>query len=332
MIPQTEQEPRAAAEPDGGDAITVAGVSKSFGPVRALRDVDFSVRRGEIFGLLGPNGAGKTTLVEILEGHGVPDRGSVRVLGLDPRKAGARLRDRLGIVPQQASFELYLTVREHLLAFGGYYRSSLPVDELIDLVGLGEKRRSLVGRLSGGQQRRLDLALALVGDPDVIFLDEPTTGFDVEARDRAWRVVEALRAAGKTIVLTTHNMDEAQKLVDRVAVLYDGSPAAIGTPAELLADQGSRIGFRAGAITPADLPERLAGLARAEDGRIVLVAQDAAEALHELTGWARANDHTLPDLEVSRPDIEDLYLSIVGAQTTRRDTALTAPTGAHTTE
>ncbi|KII00270.1 hypothetical protein LP52_02710 [Streptomonospora alba] len=312
--------------------MTVSGVSKSFGPVRALREVGFAVRRGEIFGLLGPNGAGKTTLLEILEGHGVPDQGSVRVLGMDPRKAGARLRDRLGIVPQQASFELYLTVREHILAFGGYYRSSLPVDELIDLVGLGEKRRSLVGRLSGGQQRRLDLALALVGDPDIIFLDEPTTGFDVQARDRAWSVVEALRDAGKTIVLTTHNMDEAQQLVDRVAVLYDGSLAAIGTPAELLADQASRIGFRADDTAPGDLPAPLADAARLEDGRIALVVEDAAEALHELTGWARANGRALPDLQVSRPDVEDLYLSIVGAQQPRRETALTTPSGAQTTE
>jgi ABC-2 type transport system ATP-binding protein len=294
---------------DGSTAITVERVSRSFGDVHALREVSFTVGRGQVFGLLGPNGAGKTTLVEILEGNGAPDSGIARVLGADPKTAGAAFRDRMGVAPQMASFELYLTVREHVAAFAGYYRRALPVDEL---VGLTAKSSALVGRLSGGQMRRLDLALALVGDPDVIFLDEPTTGFDVEARDHAWGVIEALRAAGKTIFLTTHNMAEAQRLTDRVAVLFRGEIAAIGAPADLLPDAaGSRISFRAGSLRPDDLPYSLQHAARFDRGEIVITHEDTPLALYELTGWARDTGVGLPALEVVRPDLEDLYLSIV---------------------
>lgn len=293
-------------------AITVEEVSRSFGDVHALREVSFTVAKGEVFALLGPNGAGKTTLVEILEGNGDADHGTALVFGANPRIAGAAMRDRIGVVPQLASFELYLTVREHVAAFAGFYRRALPVDELIELVGLTSKSRALVGRLSGGQQRRLDLALALVGDPDVIFLDEPTTGFDVEARDHAWRLIEALRDQGKTIFLTTHNMVEAQRLADHIAVLFRGRVAALGTPGELLPDEaGSRISFRSFGISISDLPTSLLRAAREDHGKIVIAHENTTTALHQLTSWARERGLELSALEVSRPDLEDLYLSIV---------------------
>lgn len=297
---------------DDDPAVIVEHISRSFGDVHALRDVSFTVRRGEVFGLLGPNGAGKTTLVEILEGNGTPDSGTARVLGVNPKTADATFRDRMGVAPQMASFELYLTVREHVAAYAGFYRRALPVDELIELVGLTAKSSALVGRLSGGQLRRLDLALALVGDPDVIFLDEPTTGFDVEARDHAWAVVEALRAAGKTIFLTTHNMAEAQRLTDRVAILFRGQIAAIGAPDTLLPDAAaSRISFRAKAPRLEELPVSLQHAARYDRGEIVITHDDTTLALYELTGWARDTGIDLPALEVARPALEDLYLTIV---------------------
>jgi ABC-2 type transport system ATP-binding protein len=289
--------------------------------VHALRGVDFTVEQGEVFGLLGPNGAGKTTLTEILEGHIKPTSGSVRVLGMVPDKAGRAVRDRLGIVPQKASFELYLTVREHLAAFAGYYSRSYPVDDLIDLVGLGPSSKIRVGRLSGGQQRRLDLALSLVGDPDMVFLDEPTTGLDIEARDRAWETVQALREAGKTVFLTTHNMVEAQRLCDRVAIMHSGQIAAIGTPGQLVPDEGRAvISFRAEDVDFASLPDELSETARISGGRITLNTDDVPRVLHRLTGWAIDKGLPLGDLEVQRIDLEELYLSILA----RRDAEGTA--------
>ncbi|MEU3307657.1 ABC transporter ATP-binding protein [Nocardiopsis sp. NPDC006832] len=299
-------------DPEPGPAMLLRGVSKKYGELRALNSLDFEVGRGEVFGLLGPNGAGKTTLVEILEGHIAPTTGTVEVLGMDPMKAGASVRDRLGVVPQKASFELYLTVREHIALFGGYYSRSYPVDEVIELVGLEAKRNTRTGRLSGGQQRRLDLALALVGDPDVVFLDEPTTGLDIEARDRCWETVGALRAVGKTVLITTHNMDEAQRLCDRVAVLHEGNVAAIGEPQALLPDErGGTISYRDGGAGTSALPPELAQRARETAGRVLLHTTEMTRDLNELTQWAVRSGVELPDLQVRRPELEELYLSIL---------------------
>lgn len=314
---QTRPDPPVpTTDPSVETVISLEGVSKTFGDTRALDDVSFEVRAGEVFGLLGPNGAGKTTLLEILEGHGVPDSGRATVLGVNPRVAGARLRDRLGIVPQVASFELYLTVREHLQAYGAYFSRNYPVDDLIELVGLQEKAKGLVGRLSGGQQRRLDLALALIGDPDIVFLDEPTTGFDVEARDQAWHVIDSLRNTGKTIILTTHNMAEAQALVDRVGVIHRGRMAAVGTPDQLLADDRARITFSASEVDPASLPGDLSQAVRIESGEIVLIRTDSLGTLRALMDWADATGMPLRDLRVERPTLEDLYVAILREQRT----------------
>ncbi|MCC3765522.1 ABC transporter ATP-binding protein [Glycomyces sp. TRM65418] len=312
----TQQTTESASRPprtvESTDSIIVQGLSKSFGPVQALADVDLTVQRGEVFGLLGPNGAGKTTLTEILEGHVKPTSGTVRVLDMDPIRANRTVRNRLGIVPQKGSFELYLTVREHVALFAGYYRQAFPVDDVIELVGLSSKSGARVGRLSGGQQRRLDLALALVGDPDIVFLDEPTTGLDIEARDRAWETVQAIRAMGKTVFLTTHNMTEAQRLCDRVAVLHSGRVAAIGAPSSLLPDErGATISFRGDEAEFKRLPADLAERARFKAGRISMDVDDARGPLHALTTWAVDSDVALADLEVRRPDLEELYLSIL---------------------
>ena len=213
--------------------ISVSGLRKDYGEVEALRGVDLEVRAGEVFALLGPNGAGKTTTVEILEGYRERSGGEVEVLGEDPERAGRAWRERIGIVLQSCRLDPYLTVRESLELFAGYYRSPRPVDEVIALVGLDGKAEERTGRLSGGQQRRLDVGMALVGDPELLFLDEPTTGFDPSARRQAWEAIEGLRALGKTILLTTHYMDEAQRLADRLAIIADGRVVAGGTPEEL---------------------------------------------------------------------------------------------------
>jgi ABC-2 type transport system ATP-binding protein len=292
--------------------IQVTNLTKDYGEVHALRGVSFTVEQGEIFGLLGPNGAGKTTFLEIAEGHRAATGGSVSVFGLDPRRAGAQVRERIGIVPQNAHFEFQLTAREHLALFAGYYRKALPVDDLLALVGLSDKAGTRVGRLSGGQQRRFDMALALVGDPEIIFLDEPTTGFDVEARDSAWDLIVHLRRAGKSVVLTTHNKVEAQRLSDRVAVLFDGKIVALGDPAQLLADEkAATITFRAGPLRLADLPVTLSAFAREVAGELVISADDSRQAMYDLTTWAVEQDVPLPGLEVRRPTLEELYLDLL---------------------
>jgi len=224
-------------------AISVRGLRKSYGPLEAVRGVDFDIEEGEVFGLLGPNGAGKTTTVEILEGYRSRDAGEVTVLGHDPGRPGRDFRERIGVVLQQAQLWPNLTVRETHAAFAGYYARSRDVDEVIALVGLTDKRDARVKTLSGGQKRRLDLGVALVGDPDLVFLDEPTTGFDPAARRAAWEMIRSLRSLGKTVLLTTHYLDEAEQLADRVAVLREGKIIRIGTPRELTTG-GSEVEIR----------------------------------------------------------------------------------------
>jgi ABC-2 type transport system ATP-binding protein len=276
-------------------AIVVSDLRKSYGHVEALRGVSFEVAAGEVFGLLGPNGAGKTTTVEILEGYRARDGGEATVLGHDPGAAPAALRERIGVVLQQSELSPLLSVRETHAMFAGYYTDSREVDEVIELVGLGEKRDARVKTLSGGQKRRLDLGVALVGNPELVFLDEPTTGFDPAARRAAWDMIRALRALGTTILLTTHYLDEAQQLADRVAVLRDGEIVRMGTPAELIGDSGvTEIRFR-------------------RDGEPVRVeTTDPTRALNELTTEALADGRTLEQLEVHRPTLEDVYLELVG--------------------
>ena len=225
---------------NGAPAVEVEGLSKRYGDRSVLHDLSFSVERGEVFGLLGPNGAGKTTTLEILEGFRSATAGRVRVLGFDPAAADVELRERTGVVLQECGFPLHLRVGELLDAWRSFYRALRPLDELLDIVELAQERDRIVRRLSGGQRRRLDFALALTGDPDLIFLDEPTTGFDPEARRRCWDAIGNLRALGTTIVLTTHYLDEAEQLADRVAILCDGRIRACGTPAELARQVGAR--------------------------------------------------------------------------------------------
>jgi ABC-2 type transport system ATP-binding protein len=294
-------------------AIVVEGLRKAYGPVQAVDGVSFSVEPGEVFGLLGPNGAGKTTIVEVLEGYRRRDGGQVTVLGEDPERAGRRLKQRIGLVLQECAVEPYLSVREVIELRRGYYPSPLTTDEVIDLVGLGEKADVRVRRLSGGQQRRLDLALALVGDPELIFLDEPTTGFDPSARRNAWEIVRRMRTLGKTILLTTHYMDEAQNLTDRVCVVSSGRVVRIGTPASLRSERAAtRIQF----IRPVGIPVPEVGdvVVSAEDGLITLMTESPTRVLRELTEWAVARDIELERLEVTQPSLEDVYLELTGGE------------------
>jgi len=275
-------------------AIRVRSLRKSYGDHEALRGVDFEVLPGEVFGLLGPNGAGKTTTVEILEGYRPRDGGDVEVLGVDPWQAGSAHREQIGVVLQQSDLPALLTVREVHEMFAGYYRRPRDVDEVIELVGLGEQVDAQVKTLSGGQKRRLDLGVALVGDPELVFLDEPTTGFDTTARRSAWELVRSLRSLGKTIVLTTHYLDEAQQLADRVAVIREGRLVRIGTPNELIG------------VTP-EVEVRYR-----ENGRDVVVSTtEPTRVLAELTTAAVAEGRELEGLEVRRPTLEDVYLGLV---------------------
>jgi ABC-2 type transport system ATP-binding protein len=298
-------------------AIAVTNLRKRYGELEAVRGIDFEVAEGECFALLGPNGAGKTTTVEILEGYRERDAGEVEVLGLDPRRGGRDLRERVGIVLQSSGQFRELSVREVLDLFGGYYPRPRATGEVIDLVGLGEKAGARVKTLSGGQQRRLDLALGLVGDPELLFLDEPTTGFDPSARRRSWELIESLRELGKTILLTTHYMDEAQHLADRVAILVAGRMVAAGTPGSLGGrDEGeAQIAFRLPAGTPvAALPPGLPGRLTPHEDRVELRTTEPTRALSILTGWALARGEELDALTVTRPSLEDVYLELTGAQ------------------
>jgi ABC-2 type transport system ATP-binding protein len=274
-------------------AISVRGLRKSYDGVEAVRGIDFEVAAGEVFGLLGPNGAGKTTTVEILEGYRKRDAGQVSVLGFDPARRELPFRSRIGVVLQSSELWPTLTVAETVRMFAGYYPKPRPVTEVVELVGLEEKADARVKTLSGGQKRRLDLALALIGDPDLVFMDEPTTGFDPQARRAAWEMIRGLRALGKTILLTTHYLDEAQQLADRLAVLRDGEIVTIGTPAELVHTQQTEIRYR-------------------ENGELVVHRTETpTRVLNELTAHALGEGRELEALEVRRGSLEDVYLDLL---------------------
>jgi ABC-2 type transport system ATP-binding protein len=292
-------------------AVVVAGLAKSYGAVAAVRGVNFTVADGEIFALLGPNGAGKTTTLEILEGFRRRDAGRVEVLGRDPgdRAGGRALREEIGLVLQDIAVEPYLTVRETLARNAGYYPAPRDVDELIALVGLAAQARRKVRSLSGGQQRRLDLALGMIGNPRLLFLDEPTTGFDPSARREAWEIVRSLRAAGTTVLLTTHYMDEAQALADRVAVISDGQIVAEGTPSTIGGRDQARARIRF-AVPPGWPPDDLQPDAVVTDGLVTVETADPTDVLYRLTGWALERGTVLDRLTVDRPSLEDVYLSL----------------------
>lgn len=295
--------------------ISVRGLRKSYGSHEAVREIDLEVDRGEIFAFLGPNGAGKTTTVEILEGYRERNGGQVEVLGRDPARADRAWRRRVGIVLQECRLEPKLSVRETLRMFAGYYEHPRDVEATIDLVGLTDKAEERAGRLSGGQQRRLDVGVALIGDAELLFLDEPTTGFDPSARRHFWEVVSGLRELGKTVFLTTHYMEEAQALADRVAVIADGRIVGAGTPEELggREDAASEISFSLpGSLSPSDLPTGLAGAVAGDNGRLRLRTTEPTAALNALTGWALERDLELSRLEVRRPSLEDVYLELTG--------------------
>ena len=290
-------------------AIRVRGLRKSYGAIEAVRGVDFDVAEGEVFGFLGPNGAGKTTTVEILEGYRHRSAGEVEVLGHDPARGERALRQRIGIVLQETGVERFLKVAEVLELYCGYYPRPRSVDELLALTGLEAKRNEVVKELSGGQRRRLDLALGLAGDPELIFLDEPTTGFDPTARREAWEIVRNLRSLGKTIFLTTHYMDEAQVLADRVAVIAAGRIVAQGRPDALAGrDNATEIRFL---LAPGlSLPEVAGAVVTVDDRGVVVRTQDPTPVLHALTGWALERGVALEGLRVSRPTLEDVYLEL----------------------
>jgi ABC-2 type transport system ATP-binding protein len=293
-----------------GIAILIEGLRKSYGDVQAVRGIDLTVREGQVFALLGPNGAGKTTTVEILEGYRSRDAGEVSVLGQDPASAGRALKSQIGIVLQSTGVDPFLTVAETIELYRAAYPSPRPLDEIIELVGLRQKRNSRVSKLSGGQQRRLDVAVALAGDPRLLFLDEPTTGFDPSARRNAWQIVKNLASLGKTVFLTTHYMDEAQYLAAEVAIISNGLIVAQGPPSTLAGRDtaATRIRFRLPAGT--DLPEHLRSSTQVADGRIEMTTDDPVRTLHELTGWALEQRISLDALEVTRPSLEDVYLEI----------------------
>jgi ABC-2 type transport system ATP-binding protein len=290
-------------------AISVRGLRKRYGDLEAVKGIDLRVDPGEVFALLGPNGAGKTTTVEILEGYRERSEGRVSVLGEDPARRSLGLRRRVGIVLQATGVDPFLTVHETVALFAGYYPSPRDADEVLDLVGLFEKRDSRVGKLSGGQHRRLDVAIALSGDPELLFLDEPTTGFDPGARRNAWEIVRNLAALGKTVFLTTHYMDEAQNLADRVAVIADGRIVAEGHPDEIGGRRTGETTIRF--VRPAGEPPPVSGAA-SENGLLVIRTPEPTRVLAELTTWAAGRGVELEGLEVVRPTLEDVYLELTG--------------------
>jgi ABC-2 type transport system ATP-binding protein len=303
----------------GGDAaIRVRGLRKRYRDIEAVRGIDLTVRAGEIFAFLGPNGAGKTTTVETLEGYRRRDGGEVDVLGSDPAHPAAGWRARIGVVLQESEPEAELTVRECLALYAGYYPAPRPVGETLEMVGLASKHNARCGQLSGGQRRRLDVALALIGDPELVFLDEPTTGFDPAARQAAWEVISGLRDLGKTIFLTTHYMEEAERLADRIAVISGGQIVAEGTAATLGGRdaEASVISFTVPTgISVADLPPQAsAAVSGSPNGVVEIHTADPLPLLGSLASWAQARRTGLPDLQVIRPTLEDIYLQLTGRQ------------------
>ena len=286
---------------------------KSYGETEAVRGVSFEVGRGEVFCLLGPNGAGKTSIVEILEGYRTRTGGEITVLGIDPARGARGLREQVGIVLQECGVQADLTVSELVEMYGRYHLRRRPADDVIELVELTEKRDVRAKQLSGGQRRRLDLALALVGDPELIFLDEPTTGFDPAARRHAWSTIRSLCELGKTIFLTTHFMDEAQHLADRVAIMNAGEIIAAGRPDELGGRDARpaeiRFGLPAG-WSLADLPELSSGPPAMDGDRVVVTTTEPVQAAHQLTGWALQRDVELGHFSVTQPTLEDIYLEL----------------------
>ena len=293
--------------------IDVRGLRKSYGDFEAVKGIDFHVDRGEVFALLGPNGAGKTTTAEILEGFRDRTAGDVDVLGHDPQKREIEMRQRIGIVLQSTGVDPFLTVRETVELYAGYYPKPRDIDEVIEVVGLDEKRDVRVDKLSGGQQRRLDVAIGLAGDPELLFLDEPTTGFDPSARRHAWGMVKNLTALGKTVFLTTHFMDEAQFLAGRVAVIARGEIVAEGPPSTI----GGRdtmqtvIRFRPAGVVDGVPP---VGQVATADGTFEVHVDDPTQVLHTLTGWALERGASFDHLEVMQPTLEDVYLALTGGE------------------
>jgi ABC-2 type transport system ATP-binding protein len=296
-----------------GPAIAVLGLHKSYGDHEAVRGIDFEVSSGEVFGFLGPNGAGKTTTIEILEGYRERSSGQVYVLGVDPAHPTREWRNRIGLVLQECEFEPLLTVRETLTLFASFYEQPRPVDEAIELVGLSDKADARIGSLSGGQKRRADVAVGLIGDPDLVFLDEPTTGFDPTARRDAWNMIEGLKDLGKTVFLTTHYMDEAQHLADRVAILRGGEIVAQGPPAEMAGRIGqvTVIRFR---LPDGQRPEEIRGAVDApieiSGNQVSIRSEQVQRDLYKLLGWAESQRLELDELEVSAPSLEDAFLAL----------------------
>jgi ABC-2 type transport system ATP-binding protein len=316
-------DPSQAAPTSAQAVISVRGLVKRYDRHEAVRGIDLEVTAGEIFAFLGPNGAGKTTTVEILEGFRARTAGDVRVLGADPADAHGEWRNRIGVVLQESEPEPGLTVRECLELYAGYYDAPRDVDSTIALVGLAGKRDARATQLSGGQRRRLDVALALIGDPELIFLDEPTTGFDPSARRAAWDVIAGLRDLGKTVFLTTHYMDEAEHLADRIAVIAGGEIVAEGTPQSIGGRDrmAARISFTLPAgLATRDLPAGLRPLVEPGERETVLLRTESALVhLQMLADWGLRSGLELPDLTVQRPTLEDVYLELIG-QTRSEDT------------
>ena len=303
----------SSAQTTSALAIQVRGLRKSYGSVEAVRGIDLQVSIGEVFALLGPNGAGKTTTIEILEGYLHRTAGEALVLGHDPGRNDRSLKERIGIVLQSTGVQPYLSVEESINLFRGYYPHPMPLEEILRATGLTEQRRVRVSRLSGGQQRRLDVAIGLSGDPELLFLDEPTTGFDPSARRDAWEMVRNLKSLGKTVVLTTHYMDEAEYLADRVAIIVQGKIVAEGAPGELSHEgKSTSIRFRLGrsSVPP---PESLGAEAADDEGSYVIATNAPTAVLHRLTAWALEQGIELEELSVSRPSLEDLFIELVGS-------------------
>ncbi|MFN8216366.1 MAG: ABC transporter ATP-binding protein [Solirubrobacterales bacterium] len=294
-------------------AISVRGLRKSYGEHEAVRGIDFDVAAGEVFGFLGPNGAGKTTTIEILEGYRERSGGEVSVLGVDPGAPTRAWRNRVGLVLQECELDPLWTVREAVGLFARFYERPRPVEETIELVGLADKRDARVGTLSGGQKRRADVAIGIVGDPDLIFLDEPTTGFDPTARREAWNMIEGLKALGKTVFLTTHYMDEAQHLADRVAILRDGRIVAQGRTEQLGAEIGHRtvIGFLLGdGLSLEDVRGAVEAAVTASGNQVEIETDRPQRDLYRLLELAERRGAELAELEVRRPSLEDVFLDL----------------------